>query len=190
MRPYLPLIVLTALACPAAAQTPPATADGFLPRLPDGATRVSGLRGTDVIGSDIHRLGTVDDVVLDRNGAVAAVIIGVGGFLGIGEKKVAVPYAALLWNYDASPTAGPSSSNTGGAPAAGGGAPQTRSAVGTEPGPENTQATGTVGDPAQPAEGLRPQGATVPVTGGGAPRSAVLRMTQEELRNAPEFGGR
>jgi hypothetical protein len=162
---------------------------GFLTQTPAGATRLAGVIGTEVIGSDIRRLGTIDDVVLDRSGTVAAVVIGTGGFLGLGEKKVAVPYAALLWNYEASPTAGPSSSTTGGAALPGTQEFQTRSAVSTEPGPANPQATGTVGDPAQPAEGLRPQGATVPVTGGGEPRRAVLQMTVDELRNAPEFRG-
>src|SRR5215212_1833277 len=187
--PRLALVLLAAgLGLPAFAQAPQApTPPGFLTAPPPGSMRASDVIGTEVIGSDIRRLGTIDDVVLDRGGTVAAVVIGTGGFLGIGEKKVAVPYEALLWNYDVDPTTGPSSSTTGGAPQPGGGAPQTRSAVTTDPGPANPNATGTVGDPAQPAEGLRPQGATVPVTGGGEPKRAVLRMTVEELRNAPEF---
>jgi sporulation protein YlmC with PRC-barrel domain len=188
MRRLLLLVLATAFALPAVAQTaasPPQI--GFLTGMPDGAVRVSGIKGTEVIGSDIRRLGTIEDVVLDRSGAVTAVVIGTGGLLGVGEKKVAVPYASLLWNYDATPTTGPSSSTTGGAALPGKQEFQTRSAVGTEPGPENPQATGTVGDPAKPAEGLRPDGATVPVTDSGEPRRAVLRMTMEEMRNAPEF---
>jgi len=177
-----------ALGLPAVAQTAPSPPQvGFLTQLPAGATRLSGVIGTDVIGSDIRKLGTIEDVVLDRTGSVAAVVIGTGGLLGIGAKRVAVPLAALLWNYDANPTAGPSASTTGGAALPGTQEFQTRSAVTTDPGPANPQATGTVGDPAHPAEGLRPQGATVPVTGSGEPRRAVLRMTVEELRNAPEF---
>jgi sporulation protein YlmC with PRC-barrel domain len=190
MHRLLTFTLAAGLALPALAQTagaPPPV--GFMTEMPAGATRLSGVIGTDVIGSDIRRLGTVDDVVLDRSGAIAAVVIGTGGFLGIGEKKVAVPYAALLWNYDVSPTTGPSSATTGGATLPGNQQLQTRSAVTTEPGPANPQATGTVGDPSQPAEGLRPQGATVPVTGGGEPRRAVLQMTEQELRDAPEFKG-
>ena len=188
MHRLLTFVLAASIGLPALAQTaPPAPQGGFLAQMPPEGTRLAGVIGTQVIGSDIRRLGTIDDVLLDRNGAVAAVVIGTGGFLGIGEKKVAVPYAALLWNYDAAPTAGPSSSTTGGAALPGTQEFQTRSAVSTDPGPANPQATGTVGDPAQPAEGLRPQGATVPVTGSGEPRRAVLRMTVEELRNAPEF---
>jgi sporulation protein YlmC with PRC-barrel domain len=41
------------------------------------------------------RIGEIDDVLLDRDGKVAAFIIGVGGFLGLGERHLAVPYTAV-----------------------------------------------------------------------------------------------
>ena len=40
-------------------------------------------------------VGEVNDVVLDWNGGVKAVVLGVGGFLGIGEKNVAIEMASL-----------------------------------------------------------------------------------------------
>ncbi len=40
-------------------------------------------------------VGEVNDVVLDWNGSVKAVVLGVGGFLGIGEKNVAIEMASL-----------------------------------------------------------------------------------------------
>jgi sporulation protein YlmC with PRC-barrel domain len=49
-------------------------------------------------GTDI---GDINDMVIDRNGMVQAVIIGVGGFLGIGEKDVAIPFNALQIMRDA-----------------------------------------------------------------------------------------
>jgi hypothetical protein len=163
---------------------PAARQGDFLTELPAGGSRVSKMIGVPVIGSDIHRLGKVADVLIDRGGAAQAVVIDAGGVLGIGARSVAVPFAAMLWNYDVRPTDGPSSSNTGGAPADG--ATQVQSATAPRPDtPPDT--TGTVGDPAQPNEGLTPQGATVAVTGNGAPREAVLRITQQELNAAPEF---
>jgi len=42
-----------------------------------------------------ENLGDINDILLDQNGAVRAVIVGVGGFLGIGEKDVAVNFAAI-----------------------------------------------------------------------------------------------
>jgi sporulation protein YlmC with PRC-barrel domain len=41
------------------------------------------------------KIGTVDDVILGDNGQVTALIIGVGGFLGAGEKDVAVSFEAV-----------------------------------------------------------------------------------------------
>ena len=42
-----------------------------------------------------NRIGEIDDVLLDKQGKIAALIVGVGGFLGIGEKHVAVPQNAV-----------------------------------------------------------------------------------------------
>ncbi|MEW6255344.1 MAG: PRC-barrel domain-containing protein [Pseudomonadota bacterium] len=53
------------------------------------------LIGTDVRGAADENLGEVSDVLMDRNGNVVGAVIGVGGFLGIGQKDVAVPFNAL-----------------------------------------------------------------------------------------------
>lgn len=42
-----------------------------------------------------ERLGDINNVILGQQGSVKAVTIGVGGFLGIGEKDVGVPFSAL-----------------------------------------------------------------------------------------------
>ena len=52
-------------------------------------------KGTDVLGPDNAHIGDVDDVLFDKNGKVHALIIGVGGFLGIGEKNVAIDMGAF-----------------------------------------------------------------------------------------------
>jgi sporulation protein YlmC with PRC-barrel domain len=59
------------------------------------AMRVSDLIGQAVFGTDNNSLGTVEDVVLDRSGTVAAVIVQIGGVLRIGDRKVAVPRQAV-----------------------------------------------------------------------------------------------
>ncbi len=41
------------------------------------------------------KLGTVDDVIIGDNGQITGLIIGVGGFLGAGEKDVGVPLNAV-----------------------------------------------------------------------------------------------
>jgi len=42
-----------------------------------------------------NKIGEVMDVLLDKSGKTTAMIVGVGGFLGIGEKDVAVPFNAI-----------------------------------------------------------------------------------------------
>ena len=43
-------------------------------------------------GQDAEKIGDINDLVLASSGQVAAGVVGVGGFLGIGEKDVAVPF--------------------------------------------------------------------------------------------------
>ena len=52
-------------------------------------------KGTQVIGADDAKIGSVEDILFDRTGSVKAVIVGVGGFLGIGSKQVAFPLPSL-----------------------------------------------------------------------------------------------
>jgi len=42
-----------------------------------------------------NKLGDIVDVLLDHQGKAAAIMIGVGGFLGLGGKDVAVPFDAV-----------------------------------------------------------------------------------------------
>jgi len=46
-------------------------------------------------GDDAEEIGSISDLVFDENGQITAVVIGVGGFLGIGEKAVAVDFQSL-----------------------------------------------------------------------------------------------
>ena len=55
-----------------------------------GNWRASKLMGLDVYNEGNEKLGDINELILDKNGKVAAVIIGVGGFLGMGEHDIAV----------------------------------------------------------------------------------------------------
>ena len=60
----------------------------------------SNLIGSAVYGSaseDADMIGDINDIVITPEGQVASVIVGVGGFLGIGEKDVAVEYGTIEW---------------------------------------------------------------------------------------------
>jgi hypothetical protein len=64
------------------------------------ATATQDLSADDLMGATVYSqaeesLGDVGDVIFDQSGQIQAVVIDVGGFLGIGEKPVAVQYDAL-----------------------------------------------------------------------------------------------
>src|ERR1700745_1757908 len=50
----------------------------------------SKFKGTDVLGPDNAHIGNVNDMLFDKQGKIFGLIVGVGGFLGIGEKNVAI----------------------------------------------------------------------------------------------------
>lgn len=62
--------------------------------------RASFLIGANVTNRANETVGEINDLVLDKGGKVAAVIVGVGGFLGIGEREVALDYSSLNVKYD------------------------------------------------------------------------------------------
>jgi hypothetical protein len=58
------------------------------------------LLNTSVKNSANDTVGDINDLVLDGNGKISAVIVGVGGFLGLGEKNVALPFEQLAFGRD------------------------------------------------------------------------------------------
>jgi hypothetical protein len=90
------------LAAPAAfAQTTTAIpADGQFYTHQAGEMRASKLIGTKVTNAANESVGEINDVVLGKDGKVAAVILGVGGFLGMGERDVAISYSGLKFAKD------------------------------------------------------------------------------------------
>jgi sporulation protein YlmC with PRC-barrel domain len=63
--------------------------------------RASQLIGSNVKNASGENIGDVNDVILAKDGKVHAVIIGVGGFLGLGERNVAVSFESLRMAVDA-----------------------------------------------------------------------------------------
>jgi sporulation protein YlmC with PRC-barrel domain len=58
--------------------------------------RTSKLVGSKVTNMQDQSIGAIEDVILDNDGKVVSVLISVGGFLGLGEKRVAVAFKDLL----------------------------------------------------------------------------------------------
>ena len=68
-----------------------------------GAKQVRGYLASNLMGHSVYastaddadRIGEIDDAIVGEDGSIKAVIIGVGGFLGMGEKDVAVDFSRL-----------------------------------------------------------------------------------------------
>lgn len=90
---YLAAALLTgAVITAASAQNPAPTKVAH-----DGQWRASKLVGLNVYNDSNEKIGDVDDVVLGKGGKIDAVVLAVGGFLGVGEHYVRVPFDKLKW---------------------------------------------------------------------------------------------
>ena len=63
--------------------------------LPNEAVTVTHWYKQNVYDPNDSKIGEIMDVLVDRSGKATALIVGVGGFLGAGEKDVAVPFEAV-----------------------------------------------------------------------------------------------
>ena len=68
----------------------------------EGEWRASKLVHVDVYSDANEKIGDINDVILDRSGNVAKVILGVGG-VGLGERYVAIAFDKLKWVTSPSP---------------------------------------------------------------------------------------
>jgi hypothetical protein len=68
---------------------------GFMQNQDPTQWRGTKLIGTSVYGPDNSSIGEINDVIIGSDGTIKAVVIGVGGFLGVAQKDVAVPFNAL-----------------------------------------------------------------------------------------------
>jgi sporulation protein YlmC with PRC-barrel domain len=109
-------VLTVTLASPSFAQQPASSPPGAMPQ--QGGTQKPGfvqnqspqewrgskLIGASVYGPDNQSIGEVSDLVVDGSGKVKAAVVGVGGFLGVGQKDVAIPFEAL--NVSRKPNSG------------------------------------------------------------------------------------
>src|SRR6266567_4602222 len=77
----------TKTAAPAAASD---TSSSF-----QGNWRASKVVGLSVYNDNNESVGSINDLLTDKNGNIKAVVIGVGGFLGVGEHLVAIPFEKI-----------------------------------------------------------------------------------------------
>lgn len=123
-----------------------------------GNWRTSKLVGLNVYNDSNESIGSINDLLTDKSGDIKAVVIGVGGFLGIGEHLVAVPLDKVKFVDDPIAYTG-----AAGAP------PATR--------PSSTTTTG--------AASTTP--AAAPKKNPWYPDHAVFSATKDQLKSMPEF---
>ena len=66
--------------------------EAYISAVPAEGRHASELMGADVRTADDEDIGSVSDLIIDKDGQVVAVVVGVGGFLGMGEKNVAISW--------------------------------------------------------------------------------------------------
>lgn len=117
MKAYPIIVAAALLATPALAQTTtapqpgapaaPAATNQTMNQTTSGQWRASKLIGVDVYNNQNEKLGEINELIMSPNGQIAGAVIGVGGFLGMGERNVMVPLNQLKFtNNDVAATTG------------------------------------------------------------------------------------
>ena len=95
MRRLVSAFAIVLLLSAAAGAQQGTTNDKVMKSLPGDAFTVTDYYKQNVYDSSDNKIGDIKDVLIDKAGQIKALIIGVGGFLGAGEKDVAVPFNAV-----------------------------------------------------------------------------------------------
>jgi sporulation protein YlmC with PRC-barrel domain len=80
---------------PVAAQTGSPSPMSFVDRQNNSEVLGTDFIGTPVVSKDGQPLGKISNLVFGPEGRIELAVVGVGGFLGIGEKEVAVPFESI-----------------------------------------------------------------------------------------------
>jgi sporulation protein YlmC with PRC-barrel domain len=129
-----------------------------------GNWRASKVVGLSVYNDNNESLGSINDLLMDKDGNIKGVVLGVGGFLGVGEHLVAVPFDKMKFVNEPVAYTGVAGGPT---------------APGTRPAPSTT--TGAASTNTAPAAA-----ATVKANP-WYPDHAVYNATKDQLKAMPEF---
>jgi len=111
MKKLIPAALVVLASIPAFAQesTAPAPANRSVPEAQSNAPAAPSVKSAaadisakslineSVKNASNETIGDINDVLIGSDGKVAAIIVGVGGFLGMGEKNVALPFDQLMF---------------------------------------------------------------------------------------------
>jgi sporulation protein YlmC with PRC-barrel domain len=134
----------------------------------DGEWRASKLVGVNVYNEGNEKIGDINEVILDKSGKVASVVLGVGGFLGMGEHYVAVAFDKLKWVNE-----------------------PVRTTVSTSTGPANAPATNVDSTARTASDSTAKTTGTATTTRSANenwyPDHVVINATKDQLKAMPQF---
>jgi sporulation protein YlmC with PRC-barrel domain len=171
LKKYLATAMIgSALLAPLAFAETPATPDATPAQVnstrinasSQGEWRASKVVGLSVYNNTDQNVGSINDLLTDKTGAIKTVVIGVGGFLGMGEHLVAVPFDKIKFVEE--PVAPPPAASN---------MPNTR-----PPSSTTTGAAPSTNTPPATAASLKPD---------WYPDHAVFNATKDELKAMPQF---
>ncbi len=123
-----------------------------------GKWQASQLIRLNVYNNNNEKIGDIKELMMDKDGKIDQAVIGVGGFLGIGERDVAVKFSDLKFSDQPVKSSSSTGSNT-----------SSTSGAGTTSSSSSPQNTTTTGGPKN------------------YPDHAVLNMTKDQLQSMPQF---
>jgi sporulation protein YlmC with PRC-barrel domain len=128
-----------------------------------GDWRTSKVVGLSVYNSKDENIGAINDLLMDKSGNIKAVVVGVGGFLGMGEHLVAIPFDKIKFVEEPAKTAATSP-------------PPSTNPPGASNRPASTTTTGSA-----------ISRSTTTKSNEWYPDHAMFDATKDELKNMPEF---
>lgn len=137
----------------------------------DGEWRASKLVGVNVYNDANEKIGDINELILNKSGKIENVILGVGGFLGVGEHYVAVAFDKLKWVNEPVRSTTVSTST-----------PARKPATNVDS-TARTASDGTV----QTTTGAASTTTTRSTTENWYPDHALYNATKEELKALPQF---
>jgi sporulation protein YlmC with PRC-barrel domain len=129
-----------------------------------GQWRIYKMIGLDVYNQNNEKLGDISELLVDQTGKIQTAILGVGGFLGVGERMVAVNFDQLKFVDQPVETKMASSTQT--------------STASTKNADASPQATTGAATTARPARSANEQ---------WYPDHAVVNLTADQLKAMPQF---
>lgn len=142
-----------------------------LTEMKPGQWRATKLTGVNVYDNNKAKIGDVSELIVNRDGKIEAVVVGVGGFLGMGQHDVAIPFEQVQW-VDTPPDNNRASGSSSSAPATGTGS--------------GSSATGSSGTGTSSAGNDTSTRSGANAENRGYPDHAVVSMTKDQLKALPE----